>query len=56
MPCNCGKGKSGKPIAYIATNKIGEQKTFKTEIEARAYLARSGGGALTKKELTGTPR
>lgn len=41
---------------FVATNKTGEQKTFRTEIEARAYLARSGGGAVSRKELTGAGR
>jgi len=51
MGCGCGRGSNGKQQVYIATDKMGQQHTFKTQIEARAYLARNGGGALTVKEL-----
>lgn len=50
MGCNCGKGKKNN-VQYIATDKLGQQHTFKTEIEARAYIARNGGGAVTVKQL-----
>ena len=53
LGCNCGRGANGKKLVFIATDKKGQQKTFKTEIEARAYLARNGGGAVMKRELTG---
>lgn len=51
MGCGCGRGANGKKQEFVVTDKKGQQHTFKTEIEARAYLARSGGGALTKREL-----
>lgn len=50
MGCGCGKGSKASQ-SYVATDKKGQQHTFKTEIEARAYLARNGGGAVTVKEL-----
>jgi hypothetical protein len=56
MGCGCGKGGNAKKYSYIATDKQGVQHTFRSEIEARAYIARNGGGAISKKELTGARR
>lgn len=45
MACGCmGASKDGSPKEWVFTNTKGEQRTFKTEIEARAAQIRSGGG------------
>ena len=43
MPCNCGK-KNDQRFTYVYVNPRGEQRTFRTEIEARAAQIRAGGG------------
>lgn len=41
MGCNCGKKNAEQTYLYTAPN--GAQKTYKTEIEARAAQIRDGG-------------
>jgi len=40
--CNCGKTKINQQFVY--TDKAGATKVYKTEVEARAAVIRSGGG------------
>lgn len=42
-PCNCGGGKSGVKVQYVATYPDGSSKTFNTEVEAKVSTARKGG-------------
>lgn len=41
-PCNCGSNTSTEQ--YVFTNSKGVQRTYRTEIEARAAQIRDGGG------------
>lgn len=43
--CNCGKNAAARAQArtYVVTTPGGEQKTYKTEIEAIAATRRNGG-------------
>jgi len=44
MPCNCGKNKAGQAQkTYVHTAPTGQQKTYKTEVEAAAAQRRLGG-------------
>lgn len=44
MPCNCGGGKNTE---YVFTDPTtGQQKTYSTEIEAKAAQVRAGGGSI----------
>ena len=49
IACACGKGKDGKTYQYIVTDQYGQQKTFGTEIEARAYAGRTKGAMQTRE-------
>lgn len=42
MGCNCGKKTSN--LAYEAVLANGTKKVYRTEVEARAAVIRSGGG------------
>lgn len=47
MACNCGnKGKASTLWVY---QYKGEQKVYKTEVEARAAQIRNGGGTITTR-------
>lgn len=48
MGCGCGKGASAAKVEYVVVTPTGEQKTYRTEIEARAAVTRLGGGAIQK--------
>jgi hypothetical protein len=41
MGCNCGTNQAAKTYVYTAPN--GSTKTYRTEVEARAAVIRSGG-------------
>lgn len=43
MACSCGKKTQPAPKNYVYTGPTGEQKTYKSEIEAVAAVKRSGG-------------
>lgn len=43
MPCNCGAGKSGAKVTYVATFSDGTTKTYATEIDAKVAVTRNGG-------------
>lgn len=43
MPCNCGGGTATKQD-FVYTDPTGVQRSYKTEIEARAAQIRAGGG------------
>ena len=52
MACGCSSGKraDGTPKQWVFTNSKGEQKTFRTEIEARAAQVRDRGqGSIVGK-------
>ena len=43
-PCGCGQDKSSQvQRTYVHTAPTGEQKTYKTEVEAAAAQRRTGG-------------
>jgi hypothetical protein len=44
--CNCGKTAQAK-VNFVYTSPRGEQKTYKSEVEARAAQIRNGGGSYT---------
>ena len=43
MACGCGKKKPVTNTTYVHTAPGGEQKTYKTEVEAAAAAKRVGG-------------
>jgi hypothetical protein len=43
MPCNCGSSNNTNQ-QYVYTDGKGVQRSFRTEIEARAAQIRAGGG------------
>lgn len=45
MGCNCGGTKAEQTYVYTSPN--GEQKSYKTEVEAQAAKIRNGGGTIT---------
>jgi hypothetical protein len=51
MACGCqgNKNADGTPKEFIFVNPRGEQRTFRTEIEARAAQIRAGGGTIKAK-------
>lgn len=54
MGCNCGGGATASPSTeYIFTHpETGQQYTFRTLIEAKAYAARQGGGSVREVQKT----
>ncbi len=46
MGCNCGGSKNSKQ-QFLYTSPKGENKVYKTEVEARAAQIRNGGGRIT---------
>ena len=46
MGCNCGGTKTA-PTKFLYTSPKGENKVYKTEVEARAAQIRNGGGRIT---------
>jgi len=46
--CGCGKGSATASFNFVVVAPNGEQKTYQTEIEARAAVTRLGGGAIQK--------
>jgi hypothetical protein len=44
MPCNCGGKKAS--VKYLVTLPGGQQKTYQTEVEAKAAVQRAGGGSI----------
>jgi hypothetical protein len=52
MACGCSGGNKnadGTPKEFVFTNPRGEQKTYRTEMEARAAQIRAGGGTYKTK-------
>lgn len=47
MGCGCGGAGNQKKLEFVATFINGTSKTYRTEIEARAAVARAGGGTVT---------
>ena len=45
MPCNC-QGNKTRPLVFVYTSPTGEQKIYKTEVEARAAVIRNSGGRV----------
>jgi hypothetical protein len=43
MACSCGKKKAPAARSYVYTSPQGEQKTYKSEVEAAAAVKRTGG-------------
>jgi hypothetical protein len=43
MACACGTKKPVSSTTYVHTSPTGEQKTYKTEVEAAAATQRLGG-------------
>jgi hypothetical protein len=43
MPCNCGAGKSGAKVTYVATFSDGTTQSYATEIDARVAVTKKGG-------------
>lgn len=43
LACNCGKKKTGPAPTYVAKFSDGTSQTYKSEIEAKAAVARKGG-------------
>ena len=48
MPCGCGGGAASKS-EFVYTTTKGVQKTYKTEIEAKAAQIRHGGGGAIRE-------
>lgn len=47
MPCACSTNSStGKKLTYQVTLPNGEHKSYPSEIEAKAAVARAGGGTI----------
>lgn len=48
MPCACNSGANskGNQTSYVVTLPTGDQKTYSSEIEAKAAVARAGGGTV----------
>lgn len=44
MGCNCGGSAAAKNVNHVFTDSSGVQRTYRTEIEAKAAQIRSGGG------------
>ena len=50
MACGCQGASKDSPKSWVFTNSRGEQKTFRTEIEARAAQVRDQGrGSIVGK-------
>lgn len=49
MGCNCRKV-AAKNVTYIYTNPNGVQRSYRTEIEAKAAQLRAGGGGSIRTE------
>lgn len=45
MGCNCG-GKAQSGLLFEARSNTGGTQTFKTNVEARLFLAKNGGGTV----------
>ena len=43
MACACGKTQTVENKTYVHTSPTGEQRTYKTEVEAAAATQRLGG-------------
>lgn len=43
MACGCQGAKNDAPKEWVFTNAKGEQRSFRSEIEARAAQIRAGG-------------
>lgn len=48
MPCSCNANKKAAPT-YTVTLPGGQQKSYTTEIEAKAAVQRAGGGTIRTK-------
>ena len=46
MPCACSTNSKAKQASYVVTLPTGDQKTYSSEIEAKAAVARAGGGTV----------
>jgi len=52
MPCNCGGGSAASAKSqstYVFTDPTGKQRSFNTDIEARAAQIRAGGGGSIRE-------
>jgi len=47
MGCNCGGAKTVSNTRWVYTSPSGQQKVYKTEVEAKAAKIRGGGGTIT---------
>lgn len=48
MACGCGQSRTAK-FSYIYTDATGQQRSFNTDIEARAAQVRAGGGGSIRQ-------
>lgn len=46
MPCACSTNSKGNQTSYVVTLPSGDKKTYSSEIEAKAAVARAGGGTV----------
>lgn len=48
MPCGCQGNQNQAKKQWVYVDAKGQQRTFRTEIEARAAQVRAGGGGTIK--------